>query len=182
MLQTLPQHLLQLVFDQLQSDAICDRSCVNLALTCSACNIAFVSGARQKSCKESAVKRMLRWRALSEGRSACLKVRAVLPSRKTTRLIQWLHDGYITIEDLWKAQQFTIIQHPNAPNILTVILEENFPKGRILISKEKTQLKIWMAQFVTCASPLFDHVFIYHDPCNGQRQESLYACKRFGLQ
>lgn len=166
MLHTLPQYLLQLVFDKLQSDAICDRSrsCVNLALTCSACNIAFVSGARQKSCKDSAVKRLLRWRALSESCSGRLKVRAVLPSRKTTRLIQWLDDGYITIEDLWTAQQPTIPQHSNAPNILILILEENFLKGRILTSKEKTQLKIWMAQFVTFASPPFDHVFIYHDP------------------
>lgn len=181
MLQTLPQHLLQLVFDKLQSDATCDRSCVSLALTCSACNLAFVSGTRQKGCKESAVKRLLGWRALAEGCSGYLTFRAVLPSRKTKRLIQWLNDGYITIEDLWKAQQPPILQHSDAPNILTLILEENFSKGRILSSKEKTQLKIWMAQFVAFASPPFDHVFIYHDPGNGQRQEFLYACKRFGL-
>lgn len=103
-MQSLPLELWQRIFCSFQSDAVSDRSCVNLALTCKTCREAFATS-RQESCKKAAVKRLLRWTAFSSNYwSDRVRVRVTVSCRKTKRLFQWLKNGFLTVPEFWEAQ------------------------------------------------------------------------------
>lgn len=156
---SLPFELWQRIFLSFQSDTESDNSCVSLALTCKTCRCAFAL-TKQESCKKAALKRLLQWRALSDGgyaatgNTASIRVRATLAHRKTVRLIEWLETGYITVSDFLQAQNPCALA---AETNLSLLLAEKSPK----ILDEKA-VQNWMVEIINLVNSRYQEFAVFH--------------------
>ena len=154
-MQRLPAQLLVQIFQYTESNAVCEKSCVSLAMTCKAFRDAFADSGRQESCKKAALQRLLRWspkvQPLYKSSQVRLNITATLDKRKTQRLIEWLGSGLISMDNFWEAQDLHMAvrkEHEHAQiKFLALVLV--FPKERVLDMKAKEDLQDWMVDFCT---------------------------------
>lgn len=166
----LPLELWQQIFCSFQSDAESDWSCVSLALTCKTCRCAFAL-TKKGSCKNAALKRLLQWRAVSNGdytasgNIASITVHAKLGCRKTARLIDWLETGYIEVSDFLQAQTPC---HTSAETSLSLLLAE--PPQKQL---DKTAVKRWMMEIANFARNIsqYQSMELFHSVLGEQHGE-----------
>ena len=178
-MQTLPAQLLVQIFQYTESNAVCEKSCVSLAMTCKAFRDAFADSGRQESCKKAALQRLLRWspkvQPLYKSSQVRLNITATLDKRKTQRLIEWLGSGLISMDNFWEAQDLHMAvrkEHEHAQiKFLALVLV--FPKERVLDMKAKEDLQDWMVDFAPLARTDLNGVRVFHS--NGERDsERIY--------
>ena len=179
-MQGLPQEVVELIFNSFESDALSIKACVSLTCTCQALRAVFEGSSRQACCKKAALKRLLRWNHTDEHRG-CHYAR--LDQQQTVRLIKWLENEVITVEDFWEAQAPLTSalegqQHADTLDLQLTLLEK-FPRGRVLTAKARKSLEFHMAQFGAFVKPWYARVCVLHDPGNGERREQLYVYSRF---
>ena len=172
-MQTLPAQLLEQIFQYTESNAVCEKSCVSLAMTCRAFRDAFADSGRQEICKKAALQRLLRWspkvQPLYKSSKVRLNITATLDKRKTQRLIEWLGSSLISMEDFWEAQDLRMAvqkEHEHA-QITFLVLVLVFPKERVLDMKAKKDLQDWMVDFAPLARTDLNGVRIFYS--NGER-------------
>ena len=117
------------------------KACVSLARTCQALRAAFEGSSRQAYCKKAALQRLLQWSLTVSKVGPWVSFhKAHLDQKQTVRLIKWLETGVITAKDFWEAQApLTRVpegqQHAAKRLHLQLVLEEKFPRGRVLTTK-----------------------------------------------
>lgn len=175
-MQRLPAQLLVQIFQYTESNAVCEKSCVSLAMTCKAFRDAFADSGRQESCKKAALQRLLRWspkvQPLYKSSQVRLNITATLDKRKTQRLTEWLESGLLSIEDFWEAQDPRMAveeKHGEPIKFLYLVLVAELPTEQFLDGKTKKVLQDLMAHFVPLALTDFNGVQMLHDPFNGEK-------------
>ena len=148
-MQTLPAQLLEQIFQHTESNAVSEKSCASLAITCKAFRDAFADSGRQESWKKAALRKLLRWSAKVErtlykpGKvhpPVRLNIRATLDKRKTQRLTEWLESGLLSVEDFWEAQDPRMAveeKHGEPIKFLYLVLVAELPTEQFLDENEE---------------------------------------------
>ena len=182
-MQHFPRELVESIFTHSRSNAVADKSCVSLASTCRLCKAAFADSGVQERCRKAAFKRLLKWRVREfDGLAqvggvamACTYTSAKLSPRRTERLVKWLDDGLMTIDDLWEAQLPLppLEKGKGMHRRLTLQIHQRFLKGHVLYRSVKAEWSEYMTRFGEMAMSEFDHVRVLHSPLNGEAPELL---------